>query len=1012
MSWSREFQDSRTIQYILATRNNNRLRARTTSRTSGIMTKRIGTKRSNRTRSETLENGKYTFVPPQNDIDDEDNVDDSNIHNVVVGNTNIFDELRQSLSNEFLPLINDDHNGGDINTLSNLVLFDNTNHKERKEIRQRLLLTSTKLFRYIEQLASMEGRLQVALDERRERQHVDDNDGDVEENKLSSEQEEDVNIEPCGLSGLPSLYVGENDGEDNVDAETIWGQVDMQNSALIAVLKKQLKNLTRKADCGTTNIDDDEMIRILHMDGGSDDTDDDNDESDDDESDDDDDDEVDEVERNFFADEYDSDNDDTEVRNIDELRIRERMERAMAEMEDDDDDDDRRVEGPLKTPETSDDDRKIYGPLKTPETSDDDRKIYGPLKTPEGSGDDDNDDNDEGDDSEGNAIGEGVDSTREEMLDGFFDLHEMEAFADEEEEMLPDDAFGEEENADNEDENGGGKSKQKKNKKGMLPHLRDRLGDASESDEESDDDYDDREEEDPLSKRFQPTTIRRKKYRDEDEVEALYKMYEGGEANDDGGIEDDDDEAADVSMMTAADLFGKPSKTLMKKYKAQAKLDVNTVNGGKRGKDGVKGKKKKVESFQGDNDDDSWDNHNFEDDGVDWKEDNRDDNDEDGDDADKSEDEEEPMNDEDNDNINHGKRKLSPHEAKSQKLQQQTERLEQDMMAEKPWKMMGEAKGTNRSVDSLLDSTPEFEVAFKPPPILTPQHAIDIEEMIKKRIVDEDWDDVVPRELPDIGLHKRGNGEAPDVSQEKSKLGLGELYEREYLKKTVGYDRTADERQTEEDAAKDEMKRLFANLCSQLDALSNYHFAPRPVADEADVRNREDVPAIAMEEVLPLHVSRSRGIAPEEVHAAGKGRQSVLKGDSELDQAERKRLRSAKKAARRKTRQQKHADEKLISKLQPGLGLNNPYEKRKLREELQMARASGKVVVASDNKGKWKDEAAAGKEYQTSTKFFAKMQDNVESMVHGGGGDDSNGRAKKKRKGLDAGQQSSSVYKL
>ena len=74
-----------------------------------------------------------------------------------------------------------------------------------------------------------------------------------------------------------------------------------------------------------------------------------------------------------------------------------------------------------------------------------------------------------------------------------------------------------------------------------------------------------------------------------------------------------------------------------------------------------------------------------------------------------------------------------------------------------------------------------------------------------------------------------------------------------------------------------------------------------------------------------------------------------------------------------------------------------------------MARASGKVVVASDNKGEWKDDAAAGKEYQTSAKFFAKMQENVETMLR----DDGKGeeRAKKKRKGLEAGQ-GSSVYRL
>ncbi len=379
------------------------------------------------------------------------------------------------------------------------------------------------------------------------------------------------------------------------------------------------------------------------------------------------------------------------------------------------------------------------------------------------------------------------------------------------------------------------------------------------------------------------------------------QMYEGSD-NDKKGFEDDEESGVvDASTMTAADFFGKPSKKLMHKYKAKHDAKVKVKNGWKGGKGGGNVKKPKAKSFTGGNDDDSWDDHNFEDDGMDWKEDDGDaeeGDDEDyddvkkgggasgGDQNDDDEDYKEEMSGEGREDgiARDGKRKLSAHEMRSQKLQEQTLRLERDMMAEKPWKMMGEARGTNRKVDSLLESTPEFEVAFKPPPILTPQHAADIEAMIKKRIVDEDWDDVIPRELPDIGARKRGGGEAPDVSQEKSKLGLGELYEREYLKKTTGYDRDAAERRTEEDAAKEEMRRLFANLCSQLDALSNYHFAPRPVADEADVQNREDVPAIAMEEVLPLHVSRSRGIAPEEVHAAGRGRKSVLKGESELDQ--------------------------------------------------------------------------------------------------------------------------------
>jgi U3 small nucleolar RNA-associated protein MPP10 len=269
--------------------------------------------------------------------------------------------------------------------------------------------------------------------------------------------------------------------------------------------------------------------------------------------------------------------------------------------------------------------------------------------------------------------------------------------------------------------------------------------------------------------------------------------------------------------------------------------------------------------------------------------------------------------------------------------------------------------------------------------------------MIKRRVLAEDWDDVIPRELPDIGLNKR-NGELPEVSQEKSKLSLGELYEREYLKKAVGYDKDAVEKETEEEKAKNEMRMLFANLCSKLDALSNYHFTPRPVADEANIKTAE-TPAIAMEEVLPLHVSDSQALAPEEVYGKQKGRDGILRSESELNQTDRKRIRQAKKAARRKARKAKLADEKIISRLKPELGLNNPYEKRKLREELQMARASGKVI---------KGEVDKNSDYKTSTKFFQKMQSHVQSSIRDANGD-SNGSKKRK-----AGQESvkSSKFKL
>jgi U3 small nucleolar RNA-associated protein MPP10 len=642
---------------------------------------------------------------------------------------------------------------------------------------------------------------------------------------------------PCSLSGLHSLYTGvespqheksnNSPGSSNlVDIETIWGQVDLQNNALLPLLKKLTRKLAKHADSGEVGASE---IRLLDMSAMS---------SDDEQGDgvsdsegNDDEENVDEGSAASNLDEEDgdqsheSDDDDDEELNDDARRIRERMKKAMADMDDSGDDfsEDEKDEATLKAEQ-----------LKT---------ITAKAKEME------------------ESI---IDPTREEMRDGFFDLHEMEAFADEEEEYLPDEAYGaemeNEEGFDDSDDKVNGKKKQK-NKKKMLPHIRDRMG---ESDSDSDENSDDENSEDELTKRFKPNTVRRKKYRADDEVEALYELY--NDKLDDDYDQSDDEEEFAVENITAVDFFGKPDEKLIEHYKSNHREGA--------GKGIEKG-------GQGFGETDSWEDHNFGEDGADWK-DNDDEDEVDG--PEESEEEEEEPDDDEEEAIGDGEpHKLSSHGLQSKKLEQYTLRIEEELMAEKPWKMRGETRGTDRPADSLLDSTPEFEVAFKPPPIITAEHTASIEEMIKKRIIEEDWDDVVPRELPDIGLHKRGGGDPPEVSQEKSKLGLGELYEREYLKKTAGFDRDAHEKETEEGAAKEEMKKLFANLCSKLDALSNYHFAPRPVADEADI-NKQDVPAIAMEEVLPLHVSTSRGMAPEEVYAGGKGRASVLKGESELDQ--------------------------------------------------------------------------------------------------------------------------------
>jgi U3 small nucleolar RNA-associated protein MPP10 len=668
----------------------------------------------------------------------------------------------------------------------------------------------------------------------------------------------------AGLSGLSELYV--SDGA--VDAETIWGQVDLQNDALKKLLKKSVKNLGKSTD----------DICVLDMGEVF--------SEDEEEQNSDDDDDSDNQEVKSGSEEEESD----EEEDVDEetKRIRERMERALDDMGSDQEDE-------QDSDEESESDEKAKA-VKANKSDEEDLE----------------------------------DPAAEELNDGFFDINEMENFADEEEEYLPEEAFGQ-------------PKKEKKTLAKKSFHQRQRDGDL---DSGSDEDGDEDEEFEEVQ------TVRRKKYREDDEIDALHDLYKEPESEED----EEEDEEGDIVNMTAADLFGKPNKKFYEQYKNKPRSEPSKPEKG---------------------DDDSWGEYDFEkEDQSAWRDDHisddeADEDKEEGREEDESDDEEEAMNDEEVGSSKKKNEDNSKHARQDEKLRRQTEQLEKEMLAEKPWQMTGEAKGTSRPVNSLLEGTPEFQVASKQAPNITVEHTMNLEDIIKQRVNAEDWDDLVPRELPDVGWHKN-RGELPEVSQEKSKLGLGELYEREYLKKAVGYDVDATEKQTEEDKARNEMKQLFANLCSKLDALSNYHFAPRPVADEAEVRPIT-TPAIAMEEVLPLHVSDARGVAPEEVYGAKRGRDGILRGETEMDQTERKRQRMSKKSARRKVRKEKLADEKLISRLEPGLGLNNPYEKRKIQAELTEARAHGRVTTG--------EKEAAQTKYGSSGTFFKRLQTEAQESI-------------------------------
>ncbi|KAF5743750.1 U3 small nucleolar ribonucleoprotein MPP10-like isoform X2 [Tripterygium wilfordii] len=195
--------------------------------------------------------------------------------------------------------------------------------------------------------------------------------------------------------------------------------------------------------------------------------------------------------------------------------------------------------------------------------------------------------------------------------------------------------------------------------------------------------------------------------------------------------------------------------------------------------------------------------------------------------------------------------------------------------------MQGEVTAAKRPKNSALEVDLDFEHNLRPAPVITEEVTASLEEIIQKRIVEERFDDVqkVPTSLV------KAPRELKELDENKSKKGLAEVYEDEFVQKTD----PASAALSFSDEQKNEARTLFKKICFKLDALSHFHFAPKPVIEDMSIQ--ANVPALAMEEIAPMAVSDAAMLAPEEVFG-GKG---DVKEEAELTQAERKRRRANKK---------------------------------------------------------------------------------------------------------------------
>ncbi len=220
------------------------------------------------------------------------------------------------------------------------------------------------------------------------------------------------------------------------------------------------------------------------------------------------------------------------------------------------------------------------------------------------------------------------------------------------------------------------------------------------------------------------------------------------------------------------------------------------------------------------------------------------------------------------------KDRQSTYERRQAKLAEEIRRLEAANVAKKEWTLSGEARAADRPVNSLLEEDLEFERTGKPVPVITAEVSESIEEMIKRRIVNQEFDELIrrrPDELLAPAEVRRGRFELDDNKAQRS---LAQIYEEEHMRQVdpEGHpDRRSDKLKKEHA----EIEALWADICGNLDALSNWHYRPKPPKPALNIV--ADVPTIAMEDARPTatvggdgHLTRSSMLAPQEIYTPGK----------------------------------------------------------------------------------------------------------------------------------------------
>lgn len=307
----------------------------------------------------------------------------------------------------------------------------------------------------------------------------------------------------------------------------------------------------------------------------------------------------------------------------------------------------------------------------------------------------------------------------------------------------------------------------------------------------------------------------------------------------------------------------------------------------------------------------------------------------------------------------------SAHERRQAKIIDEIRKLESAAVAKREWTLSGEASAVERPVNSLLEENLDFEHIGKPVPVITPEVTESIEDLIKRRILANEFDDI---------LRRRPDADAPDarrglvqLDDTKSKKGLAEIYEEEHIKNTNPdtYISKADEKLKREE---EEVAGMWRDVCAKLDGLSSWHYKPKPAAPAITVVS--DVATVAMEDAQPATAQGVAGgesaIAPQEVYRARKDNAEqgeVVRGGLPVAREEMSREEKTRRRRRAKERGRKSEGGKAQTPGQangPGKGSKKDTMADLKKGGVRVINRRGEILDVEGNKAKPQKTISSG----------------------------------------------------